>query len=201
MNDVRLIARVASGDERALGELYDSYAPRVFAFAADLVGGDDAEDVVTQVFTQLWRSAGDYDAARGSVGAWIVMMTRARALDLLRSRKRRANRLAASAAAAAAADDDDHEGLSLPMGTVGPAPDAHAELAEERSLVAEALAQLSGAQRKAIELAFFGGLSHSEVAAELGEPLGTVKTRIRSALENLRTRLHPLLADQPELGR
>ena len=168
--DARLVARVAERDAAALGALYDRHGAASYALARAMVhGAGDAEDVVAQVFAQLWRTAAGYDPARGSVATWITMLTRSRALDLLRAQRRR-TRLHERAAAG------DADGVAVPLGGSGEAPDAAAE---------------RGGQRRAIELAFFGGLSHGEVAATLGEPLGTVKTRIRTGMQRLREALRP----------
>lgn len=183
--DLDLLARSAAGDERALGELYDHHGGTVFALARAIVRAPaDAEDVTTAVFAQLWRAAAQYDPARGTVAAWLCTITRSRALDLLRARKRRER---AEEAAAHGSDD----GLALPLAAPPRAPDADAELGEARTLVAQSLAALPEPQRRVIELAYFGGLSQSDIAAALAEPLGTVKTRMRAAMEKLRQALGP----------
>ncbi len=184
-DDARLVARAAQGDASALAALYDRHGRAAYALARALVGGaSDAEDVVASAFAQLWQTASRYDAARGSVAAWITTMTRSRALDLLRAQRRR-SRLHERAAA-------DGDGFAVSLGDVG-APDADAERAEVARAVRASLATLPQAQRRAIELAFFGGMSHTDVAQALGQPLGTVKTRIRSGMLKLREALRPLL--------
>ena len=183
--DARLVARVAERDAAALGALYDRHGAASYALARAMVhGAGDAEDVVAQVFAQLWRTAAGYDPARGSVATWITMLTRSRALDLLRAQRRR-TRLHERAAAG------DADGVAVPLGGSGEAPDAAAERGELARAVRASLAGLPEGQRRAIELAFFGGLSHGEVAATLGEPLGTVKTRIRTGMQRLREALRP----------
>ncbi len=189
--------QVAAGSADALGVLYDRFGPGAHAFARALVGGaaDEADDVTAAVFAQLWRSAARYDAARGSVAAWVTMVTRARALDHVRARKRRVRleeRAADDAAGFAAAGSAP---TAVPLGGSGEPPDAAVERAEVARAVRGSLAALPEAQRRAIELAFFGGLSHADVAAALGQPLGTVKTRIRSGLQKLREALRPFLAE------
>lgn len=187
--DVALLARAAAGDERALGLLYDRHGATVYALARAIVkDGADAEDVVATTFSQAWRGAAGFDAARGSVSGWLCTIARTRALDLLRSRKRRA-RAEESAAAG------DEAGLALPLAAPAPAPDATAEHAETRELVARSLATLPEPQRRVIEMAYFGGLSQSDIAAELSEPLGTVKTRMRAGLEKLRRALAPIVRE------
>ena len=190
------MTRVAAGDAEALGILYDRFGADAHAFARALVGGasDEADDVTAAVFAQLWRTAARYDAARGTVAAWVTMVTRARALDHVRARRRR---LRLEERAAEDASVGDVVGASLPavpLGGTGEPADAAAEREEVARAVRGSLATLPEPQRRAIELAFFGGLSHADVAAALDQPLGTVKTRIRSGLVKLREVLRPYLA-------
>jgi len=186
--DRDLVWRMAAGEERALGALYDRHARTVYALAQAVVGERaDAEEVVADAFGQAWRSAAEYDPLRGSVGGWLTTIARARALDLVRRRGRRGR---AYQRAAQAADG----GLAAPVAMPEP-PDRGVERAEAGALVRRALAALPDAQRRVIELAYFGGLSQSEIAAELAEPLGTVKTRMRAALEKLRAVLRPLAGE------
>lgn len=188
-HDLALLERAVGGDERALGAIYDRHGATVYALAKAIVKSNaDAEDVVAAVFAQLWRSAAQYDPARGALGAWLCTITRTRALDLLRSRKRREHAMEA----ASRADDD---GLALPLSSSGPAPDAGPEIEESRALITRSLQALPEAQRRVIEMAYFGGLSQSEIAAELSEPLGTVKTRMRAGMEKLRQALGPMLRE------
>lgn len=180
-----LVARVTAGDERALAMLYDRYAERCHALALQLVGEPaDADDVIEAAFWQAWRSAAQFDRTRGTVASWLLMITRTRALDLLRSRKR-------DAARTVSLDGDD--ALDERIAAVHDWPgDLVAETAERRTLVLRALAALPAAQRRVIELAYFGGLSQSEIATRDHVPLGTVKTRCRLALRALRESLAPL---------
>ncbi len=187
--DRALLARMAAGDDRALGELYDRYGGTAYALAVAIVGEQaDAEEVVADAFGQAWRAAGQFDPSRGSVAAWLATIARSRALDLLRARGRRARAIARAAQASG-------EGLAAPLGTAADAPDRGVERGEARRFVLWALAELPEPQRRVLELAYFGGLSQSEIAAELQEPLGTVKTRMRAGLEKLRGLLAPLLAE------
>lgn len=187
--DADLIARMARGDERALGALYDRYGPTAYRLALAVVAEPaDAEEVVSDAFGQLWRTAASFDAGRGTVYAWVTTVVRSRALDRVRARKRHARVLERSALLSP-------DGVAAPLGSLGANPAGGAEQGETRGLVLRSLAALPDAQRRVIELAYFGGLSHSEIAAELGEPLGTVKTRMRSALEKLRSALAPLLLE------
>jgi RNA polymerase sigma-70 factor (ECF subfamily) len=179
---------MAAGEELALGVLYDRHARTVYALALAVVGERaDAEEVVADTLGQAWRSAGDYDPGRGSVGAWLTTIARARALDLVRRRGRRGR---AYQRAAQSADGE----LAAPVAMPEP-PDRGVEQAEAGALVRRALADLPDAQRRVIELAYFGGLSQSEIARELAEPLGTVKTRMRAGLEKLRAALRPLAGE------
>jgi RNA polymerase sigma-70 factor (ECF subfamily) len=137
---------------------------------------------VTDVFCQVWRTADRYDASRGRVDEWLFMMTRSRALDRVRSAQRQQRSIEAQEAEAT---------LDLPLER-GSDPAAEAELAERRRAVQVAMGGLADPQREALELAFFEGLSHSEVAEKLNQPLGTVKTRIRAGLGKLRDSLAPV---------
>lgn len=182
-----LMERIAAGDERALAALYDCHGATAYALALTIAGERaDAEEVVADAFGQMWWSAESFDPSRGSVLAWLTTITRSRALDLLRARGRRAR-----ATERAASMNDD--GFAAPVAAAGAAPDRAPEQAEVRALVQRSLRDLPAPQRQVIELAYFGGLSHREIAAQLQEPLGTVKTRIRTALERLRVALGSLL--------
>jgi RNA polymerase sigma-70 factor (ECF subfamily) len=185
--DSTLVSRAAGGDERALGELYDRYGAMAYSLACAVVGEHaDAEEVVAEAFAQVWRSAAGFDPARGSVPAWIATICRTRALDLVRSRKRRA-RVVEEAAVVS------DEGESLVFAPAFESADRSAELTETSAIVRKSLADLPAEQRRVIELAYFGGLSQSEIAAQLSQPLGTVKTRMRSGMEKLRQALRPLM--------
>jgi len=185
--DSQLVSRMAAGEDAALGDLYDRYGRTVYALALAIVREPaDAEEVVVDAFGQAWRRAASFDAARGSVGAWLATIARTRALDTLRARGRRAR---AHERAALLSD----EGIAAPIAATGSDPARAVERSEARRLVSQALAALSGPQRIAIELAYFEGLSQSEIAERLSEPLGTIKTRIRAGMEKLRGLLGPLV--------
>jgi RNA polymerase sigma-70 factor, ECF subfamily len=172
-----LLRRIAGGDEAALGELYDRTSSRVFGLALQIVRDRGAaEEVTLDVFTQVWREAGRYDRARGSPMSWLLTIARSRAIDSLRVKGKRTE------------IEGPLEGAEEFPGS-DPNPEASATGVEREASVRRALGLLPKEQRRAIEAAFFGGLSHSEVAAAQGVPLGTIKTRIRTGLLTLRRQL------------
>jgi RNA polymerase sigma-70 factor, ECF subfamily len=182
--DTDLIARAAGADERAMAELYDRYGQVLYAVAYRIVGqGADAEEVVLDTFAQAWREAARFEATRGSVAGWLTTIARSRALDLVRARSRR-ERITATAAA-------ERPDTSPAMGGWRADPSSGVDHAERRKQVQLALEALSPPQRRAIELAFFEGLSQSEIAERLQEPLGTIKTRVRLGMQKLRECLRP----------
>ncbi|HKV75952.1 MAG TPA: sigma-70 family RNA polymerase sigma factor [Gemmatimonadales bacterium] len=188
--DIALIKRMALGDESAVGPLYDRYGAVLYALACRIVGIQaDAEEVVAEAFAQVWREAGKFESGRGSVGAWLATIARSRALDLVRARSRRIR--ITEKAARSEAD------MALAMSRRPPDPASQTETSERRRQVAAALDTLAGPQRQAIELAFFEGLSHSEIAERLQEPLGTIKTRVRLGLQRLRDVLRAYYFEQP----
>lgn len=171
--------RVLEGDERAMGELYDRHAALVYKLTRTIVGGDaDAEEVTTDVFMQLWQRGDSFDPGRGSFRGWLATIARSRALDHVRSGNRRHD-------AHVKAARRDSEGTAVDVGTIE-APDQQAHVSRIRDELDDALKHLNPDQRRAIELAYFHGLSQSEIAARLGEPLGTIKTRIRDGMGKLR---------------
>lgn len=171
---VETLARTAAGDERALTALYDATSAQVYGWALRILRDEGAaEEVALDVFAQIWKKAGQYDPGRGSVRGWILALARNRAIDRLRAAKRGARRENSLEAAAGLKGD-----------TADPEAAAHA--ADQSRLIALALESLPTEQRRAIEAAFWGGMTHSEVSEALGEPLGTVKTRIRTGLNTLR---------------
>ena len=179
---------MAAGDEQALGALYDRWVVSVHTLAYHLLGDEDeAEDVVEETFWQAWRQAGRFEASRGAVSAWLSTIARSRALDHLRARRRRAEEPYDAPAAAGAADRGSVVDAPSRIGD----PQHDSERAERARDIAVALTALPPEQREVIELAYFGGLSQSEIAAKIAQPLGTVKTRARLALEKLRAPLAP----------
>jgi RNA polymerase sigma-70 factor, ECF subfamily len=189
-DDAALVSAMRRRDERALAALYDRYAPVLLAHVARLLHDrGEAEGVLLETFMRAWERADQYDPARGSVLCWLLMMARTRALDALRASGRR-ERAAGRAAVQG-------EGPDVPLAGCGPAPHPAcdpargAEHGERAAAVAAALRTLSDVQRAAIELAFFEGLTHTEIAERLAVPLGTIKTRIRVGLQRLRDVLRP----------
>lgn len=180
--DVALVRRMAAGDEQALGALYDRWHPVVHGVVSRLLRqADDVEDVVEETFWQAWRQASRFDLARGAVQTWLLTIARSRALDRVRAlRRRREEPL----------EGDDGQPVIQPAAEGDPALDA--EASERRRMVVAALAGLPAEQREALELGYFGGLSQSEIAERTGQPLGTVKTRMRLALQKLRSQLQVL---------
>lgn len=182
LSDDVLVQRVADGDARALEQLYDRYARPVFSLALRMLGDPaEAEELLQETFLRLWQQAARYDARRGSFGSWLMSIAHNLAVDALRSRSRRPQRA------------DFVELGHLPLTETDEATIAHeaAEVSELRDRVRQAMAQLPEPQRQAIELAYFAGLTHSEIAAVLGEPIGTIKTRLRLGMQ----KLHLLLRD------
>lgn len=179
-----IIKRVADGDQSALTTLYDSTSRLVFGLILRVVTDrSSAEEVLLDVYTQVWRQASTYDRKRGAPLAWLMTIARTRGIDRLRSGR--------------------HEHLNKDsLDAIGeitastPSPEADTVTAERRQLVRSALETLSAEQRAVIELAYYSGLSHSEIALQLGQPLGTVKTRTRLGMMKLRDMLRPMLEGQ-----
>ena len=173
--DSELVQQMKSGDEAAFANFYDRFAPGIFSMIyAILHDQKESEDVLQEAFVQMWKRSATYDPARSSLFTWAVMISRHKAIDRLRSRQRQ------SQLSEVIASESDI--LSVPADR---ADDALARR-EERERVRAALAQLGEGQREAIDLAFFGGLTQTEISERLGAPLGTVKARIRRGLLALR---------------
>jgi RNA polymerase sigma-70 factor (ECF subfamily) len=183
-DDLGLIKRVAAGDESAFSTLFDRWQPVVRAVADRILAdADEADDVVEETFWQAWRSAANYDASRASVQTWLLTIARTRSLDRLRAHRRRREE------SADATDEDGSSLISTLAADSGADSSAGAEHEEQSSLVRTALATLPAEQRTTLELAYFAGLSQSEIAEKMDAPLGTVKTRTRMALHRLRDAL------------
>ena len=178
--DREVLAQIARGDQRAFGLLYDRLSSPLYSLAVRMLGdSSEAQDALQEVFLQIWRRAAAYDAERSTVFSWAVLMTRSRVIDRLRARDRRLRVVVTST-------DDDEADLA-------PASASSAESAadtvgrnEEAVRVRSRLNMLPPEQREAIELAFLNDLTHHEIAAQLGQPLGTIKARIRRGLLKLR---------------
>ena len=178
-DDATLVDAVRRGDERALTALYERHAPVVMGIASRIVGdAAGAETVLLDTFAQAWRDAARYDSSRGSVLSWLVTIARSRALDAARASSRQARVGSISV-------DETPDDL-LTAEDLSSNPEPMMEARERRSAVVAALKELPANQRTAIELAYFMGMSQSEIAERLGEPLGTVKTRIRLGMTKLR---------------
>jgi RNA polymerase sigma-70 factor, ECF subfamily len=175
--DHTTLERMARGDHEALAVLYDRHSRLVYSLAVRIVRDQgDAEDIVQEVFSQAWRQAGRYEARRGNVIAWLLNLTRSRAIERLRGRQSRPEAATESLLAI------DMPDLALPV-------DEQLSLEGRATRVRAAVKELSVLQRVAIELAFYEGLTHVEIAERLELPLGTVKTRIRQGLLKLKDRL------------
>lgn len=176
--DIQLLQRIAQQDQAALSQLYDRYARIIYAVAYRSLGSvEESEEVVLDVFAQVWRSAANYDPKRSRVDTWIFMMQRSRTLDRLRSLQRRTK---VTQATMAVTSQESFTGLD---------PRDDLIISERRARVLQALDKLPTEQRQVIELAYYQGLSQSEIATQTGLALGTVKTRIRLGLNKLRSAL------------
>ena len=175
-----LVPRIAQGDDRALAHLYDSTSRMMFGLCLRIVKDPSAaEDITLEVYLQVWRTAGSYDPVRGTVSAWLLTVARSRAIDWLRARKARR------------ADMEQDLDEVFELQDLRPSPERSSIEAGRRRIIQDAMAELPDEQRRAIELTYFAGLSHSEIALQTGLPIGTVKTRIRLGVIRLRELLGP----------
>jgi RNA polymerase sigma-70 factor (ECF subfamily) len=166
--DASLVWAIRSGDQSAMATLYDRYSSMVYAVALRVLSDTGAaEDVLQEVFMQWWRNPGTYDSTRGNLGAWLAVIARNRAIDSLRKRRPETD-------------------VAEVVVSVVPDMAGDRERARAMEKVRGVLNGMAAAQRSALEMAYFEGLTHSEIAASTGEPLGTIKTRIRTALQQLR---------------
>ena len=175
-----LLPSVARGDVSAFEALYDRYSSTIYALLLRiLANADDAQEVLQETFMKAWTSAKMFDAIRGSEVAWLISIARSRGIDRLRSRKIRVER-----------EDEAGREISVQSSFVVHSTGAEQAIqSQERTAVRGALAELPDPQRVALELAYFEGLSQSEIAAKLNEPLGTIKTRMQLGMKKLRDRL------------
>ena len=163
-----LVSAIRSGDEQAMARLYERYSPIVYSVALRVLGNAEAaEDTLQEVFMQIWRSPDLFDATRGSLPGWLAVITRNRAIDSLRKRRPEAN-------------------ITDVVVCVEPDLVRGADWGRALGKIQGALQSMPPPQRSALEMAFFEGLSHHEIAEKTGEPLGTIKTRIRAGLQTLR---------------
>ena len=176
-----LLARVGKGDAQAFAQCYEQSSSVLFTLALRILNNrDEASELLQDVYIEAWRKAGSFDPKRGSPMAWLITLTRSRAIDRLRGSASRGRNLT-----------DSIDETSDDLRSVLPDPfDTHA-LEELRMLVMEAFKDLPAPQQEAIELAFYGGLTHAEIAAKLDKPIGTVKTRIKLGMNKLRYALRP----------
>ena len=171
--DAMLVSAIGSGDEHAMAQLYDRYSGVVYSVALRVLNDRGAaEDILQDVFMQLWRNPGVFDASRGSLPGWLAVIARNRAIDSCRKRRPETE-------------------ISDVVVSVSPDLAGQAEWNRSIEKVRGAIENMPSAQRSALEMAFFEGLTHSEIAAKTGEPLGTIKTRIRAGLVSLRKVFNP----------
>ena len=185
-NDIFLLEKISQGDQSGLSDLYDRYKTLVFSIAFHFLGNrEDAEEVTLDVFSKVWEKAATYNTRKATVRTWLTKIARNRAIDLLRRRNARftiQNPTWADACLDCLPASED--------------PESNLEMAVIHKEMTDALAQLPQNQRDTLALAYFKGLSHSQIAEALAQPLGTVKTRIRSALQTLRK----IMADKYKNG-
>ena len=171
-NLAMLISKIAKGCESALKKLYDNTISQVYGLAYKIVNNKpDADEVAMDVFKQIWNKAADYQPGRGSPSAWLITVTRSRAIDKIRSDTKRRTT---------------NEALLNDSVDNSPLPDETSSVREKREFIEKALSKLSPQQRRSIELAYFKGLSQSEISKEMNEPLGTVKSWMRTGMMRLR---------------
>jgi RNA polymerase sigma-70 factor, ECF subfamily len=178
--DPTLLARVVKGDQQAFSQLYDHSSTLLFTLAVRMLGSrEEAAELLQDVYLEVWRKVSRYDVGRGTPVAWLITLTKSRAIDRLRARTSRGYR----------ATDSLESEPATQVPAPGPSPLETQADQELRSAVGAAVAGLPQSQQQAIELAYYEGLSHTEIAARLNQPLGTVKTRIKLGMSKLRETL------------
>jgi RNA polymerase sigma-70 factor, ECF subfamily len=181
--DLELIARIGRGDQAAFSALYDRLSGPLYSLAIKMLGdAAEAEDALQDASLQIWRRAASYDPTQSSVFSWAVLLTRSKVIDRLRARSRRLRVVAEST------DDDDNTVAASDASTAETTAD-NVNRNEDATRVRSVLQALPSEQRQAIEMAFFSELTHHDIAAQLNQPLGTVKARIRRGLLRLRDEL------------
>jgi RNA polymerase sigma-70 factor (ECF subfamily) len=189
VSDADLITLVTRGDQDALEVLYERYSRAVYSFSLRIVGDAQvAEEILQEVFVRAWQQGGSFQAARGSLITWLLSITHNLSIDEVRRRKRRPQK----------AEAEEPETILASLPDEGSDVEEEVWLSSLRVSIQEALQQLPAAQREAIELAYFQGLTQREIAEVLGEPLGTIKTRMRLGMLKLREQLGPMVSEQAE---
>jgi RNA polymerase sigma-70 factor (ECF subfamily) len=189
VSDADLITLVTRGDQDALEVLYERYSRAVYSFSLRIVGDAQvAEEILQEVFVRAWQQGGSFQAARGSLITWLLSITHNLSIDEVRRRKRRPQK----------ADAEEPETILASLPDEGSDVEEEVWLSSLRVSIQDALQQLPAAQREAIELAYFQGLTQREIAEVLGEPLGTIKTRMRLGMLKLREQLGPVVSEQAE---
>jgi len=177
MDDPDLVDLMAVGNAQALETLYDRYSRIVFSFALRILGDPaSAEELLQEVFFRAWQQASRFSANRGSFVTWLLSITHNMAIDEIRKRQRRPQR----------ADSADPVLMLANVTDTGPSVEEYAVLSSWREQIAEAMRELPDSQREAIEMAYFQGLTQREISEQLGQPLGTIKTRMRLGMRKLR---------------
>jgi RNA polymerase sigma-70 factor (ECF subfamily) len=167
-SDAILVSSIRSGDQDAMAQLYERYSPIVYAVARRVLGdASAAEDILQEVFMQFWRNPDVFDVTRGNLPGWLAVIARNRAIDSLRKRR----------------PESDISELAV---SIEPDLTGSAEWSRALEKIRSALGNMPSPQRSALEMAFFEGLTHTEIAAKTGEPLGTIKSRIRAGLITIR---------------
>jgi RNA polymerase sigma-70 factor, ECF subfamily len=188
LSDTTLLERIGSGDARALEQLYERYVRQCFGLALRMLGEPAlCEEVIQEVFLKIWTKPEGYSAQKGKFASWLLSVVHHRCIDELRRSSRTETPL----------DDETAGSILNTQPDPDPQPLEQVWIKEQQTAVRAALAQIPENQRQVLELAYFKGLSHSQIATRLGQPLGTVKTRIRLGMQGLRQLLEPygLLSD------
>ncbi len=183
VSDADLISLVTQGDQDALAALYERYSRAVYSFSLRIVGDAQvAEEILQEVFVRAWQQGGSFQSSRGTLITWLLSITHNLSIDEVRRRKRRPQK----------AESEQPESILATLPDDGLEVEEEVWLSSLRISIQDALQQLPAAQREAIELAYFQGLTQREIADTLGEPLGTIKTRMRLAVQKLRELLRDL---------
>jgi len=189
VSDADLITLVTQGDQEALATLYERYSRAVYSFSLRIVSDAQvAEEILQEVFVRAWQQGGSFQSARGSLITWLLSITHNLSIDEVRRRKRRPQK----------AESEEPETILASLPDAGIDVEEEVWLSSLRVSIQDALQQLPAAQREAIELAYFQGLTQREIAETLGEPLGTIKTRMRLGMLKLREQLGPVVSERAE---